>query len=408
MAAARLKVALVGGPMYDGLYGRLPEFERISGCTVDVGAHLIHPELNDHIAKAYREGTGDYDLIVTHNKYVPSQKQWLLPLDGRLGRDEISAFLPSAISLATVEGDLMGLPRSIDVRLLYYRRDLLEEHGNRRRFEDEYGRELGVPETWEQFGQAARFLSSPPDRYGTVFPGRYSGLFGTWYELMAMAGGRLLDDEDRPSFRSPEGEWALGFLRDLHTTWRTTPENLPDLYYDDVARYFCQGRAALVTDWPAGYHRYCDPATSAVADLFDVAIYPTGPAGMRRVYAGMFMFSIPRSVHDLAAALDLLRFLTNEESQAGEARQGALAVRPAVQRLVEEEAKPGSRDARRLAYLSETAEHSMLEVPKTSWYPLMEDTLWQAVQSGITGIRSVRGALETAERQVGRIMAQRP
>ena len=402
MTGKKLKVALVGGPMYDGLYERFPMFEAETEYRVEVGVKLIHPELNDHIARVYTMGTGDYDLIMTHNKYAPSQKQWLLPLNEHLSSDEVGAFLPSTIEMATIEGDLMGLPRNIDVRLLYYRRDLIESAVNRKRFKAEYGDELDVPKTWDEFGRVARFLTAPPGMYGTLYPGRFSGLFGTWYELMAMAGGRLMDERNEPAFTNEAGRWALRFLRNLHHSWRTTPPDLPDLYYDDVAQYFCEGRAAMVTDWPGGYHRYRDAGTSRVADRFDVAIYPTGPAGLRKVYAGIFMFAIPRSVHDLAAALALLRFLTNEESQLAEAMSGSLAVRPAVHARVAADAD--SRDARRLRYLAETAANCMLEVPKTAWYPRMEDTLWQAVQSAITAERSVEEALALASAQVNDIL----
>lgn len=404
MAGKELKVALVGGPMYDALYNSIPLFERETGYRVEIGAKLIHPELNDHIAQVYTDGAGDYDLIVTHNKYAPSQKQWLVPLNEHLSRDEVEAFMGSAIEMSTIGGDLVGLPRNIDVRLLYYRRDLIESEQNGRRFKAEFGRDLEAPGTWDEFGEVARSLAAPPHLYGTLYPGRFSGLFGTWYELMAMAGGKLLNERDEPAFADDAGKWALGFLRDLHLTWRVTPPNLPGLYYDDVAQYFCDGRAAMVTDWPGGYHRYCDPNSSRVADLFDVAIYPTGPAGLRRAYAGIFMFAVPRSVRDLPGALALLRFLTSEENQYGEALRGALAVRPAVQARVESEAAPGSREARRLRYLAETAASCMLEVPKTSWYPRMEDTLWQAVQSAIVGECSVEEALEAASAQVGDIV----
>lgn len=213
-----------------------------------------------------------------------------------------------------------------------------------------------------------------------------------------------MNQRGEPIFDGEAGTWALGFLRDLHHTWHTTPSNLPELYYDDVAQYFCDGRAAMVTDWPGGYHRYCDPAMSQVADCFDVAAYPAGPAGLRKVYAGMFLFAVPRSVRDLPAALALLRFLTNEENQFAEAMSGALAVRPAVQGRVEAAAEPGSRDERRLQYLAATAADCMLEVPKTPWYPRVEDTLWHAVQSAITGERSVEKALAVACAQVNEIL----
>jgi len=404
MSNRRLKVALVSGPMYDALYDRIPLFEKRTGYTVEVGTKLIHPELNDHIAECYNKGEGDYDLIVTHNKYAPSQKKWLLPLNEHLGKEEIATFLPSTIDLATIDGDLMGLPRNIDVRLLYYRRDWIEDPDNQKRYKAEFGEYLRVPATWEEFGRVARVMASPPDRFGTLFPGRFSGLFGTWYELMAMAGGQLVDEHDAPVFNSNAGTWALGFLRDLHTTWRATPPNLPELYYDDVAEYFCSGRVAMVTDWPGGYHRYCNPETSQMADRFDVSIYPTGPADICRAYAGIFMFAIPVSARDLPAALELLRFLTDEQSQYEEARQGALAVRSAVHARIVSEVAPDSRDARRLQYLGETAQNCMLEVPKTPWYPHMEDTLWHAVQSAVTGERSVDEALALAASQVYEIV----
>ena len=403
MGRKGLRVALVGGPMYDGLYNAIPQFERDTGITVEIGAKMLHPDLNDHIEDVYTRGAGDYDLIATHNKYVPSQKEWILPLDDHIGPDERDAFLPSAIEMSTVEGNLLGLPRCIDVRLLYYRRDLIEDPDNRARFKAEFGRELGVPQTWAEFGEVARCLASPPDLFGAHYPGRFSGLFGTWYELMAMAGGKLMNENNEPVFDDEAGRWALGFLRDLHLTWKTTPPNLPDLYYDDVAQGFCDGHTAMVTDWPGGYHRYCDPATSKVGDLFDVALCPEGPAGIRRLYSGMFMFAIPKSVTDLPAALALLRFLTNEENQFAEAMSGALAVRSSVQARVEEKAVPSSREERRLRQLSESA-NCMLKVPKTAWYPQMEDTLWQAVQSAIVGERSVEEALALAASQVGEIV----
>ena len=68
MAATRgtLRVALAGGPMYDRLYERFPEFEAESGWRVEIGFQGLHPALNDHIEEVYSRGEGDYDLILTH------------------------------------------------------------------------------------------------------------------------------------------------------------------------------------------------------------------------------------------------------------------------------------------------------------------------------------------------------
>ena len=68
-----LRVALVGGPMYDGLYSLLPT-------DADVVVHADHPTLNRAVAELLAAGER-IDVVSTHSKYAPSQAQWLTPLD---------------------------------------------------------------------------------------------------------------------------------------------------------------------------------------------------------------------------------------------------------------------------------------------------------------------------------------
>ena len=72
-----LRVALVGGPMYDHLYRLLDG----AGVDVEVVVHADHPTLNRAVADMLGRGER-LDLISTHSKYAPSQQQWLQPLDG--------------------------------------------------------------------------------------------------------------------------------------------------------------------------------------------------------------------------------------------------------------------------------------------------------------------------------------
>ena len=48
-----VRVLLVGGPMYDGLYERFPEFERATGLRVEVVDRLPHPELNARVKQEF-------------------------------------------------------------------------------------------------------------------------------------------------------------------------------------------------------------------------------------------------------------------------------------------------------------------------------------------------------------------
>ena len=178
-----VSAALVGGPMYDPLYESVAAFEAGSGYRVEVIARLPHPELNAFVKDAFERGTPHIDLLSTHTKYAPSQAEWLAPLDTVLADDDQKDLLDRPRELSRIGGRLLQCPRNLDVRLLHFRRDLFEdprEQGDVRR---ERGRPLTVPSTWAELAEVAD-LFTRPGLYGFLFPGRDSGLFGTFYEML--------------------------------------------------------------------------------------------------------------------------------------------------------------------------------------------------------------------------------
>ena len=396
-----LTIAVVGGPMYDALYAsRLPAFTAETGIPVEIGARLIHAELNEHLDRLYGSRQGHYDLITTHTKYAPSQAPWLLPLDDLLPADALADFEPATVELARVDGALLGVPRNVDARLLHYRTDLLDDPREQRSFRARFGYDLAPPATWEAFADVARHFARPAGLYGFAFPGKESGLWGTFFELLAAAGGQMFGQDLRAAFVTPEGAWALGLLRDLYLTWQAAPPELPGWQFDTVSQAFQEGRVAMIADWPGTYASH---ASSPIGDRFDVALYPAGPAG-RRVYSGGFTWAIPTSAADPAASLALLLFLTSAESQAVEAARGVLTPRRSVQQAVREAAASGSREARRLALLDETIATAMLVPPRFAAYPAVEAALWPALQQGITGALTVEEALAEAARRMDAVL----
>jgi multiple sugar transport system substrate-binding protein len=402
-----LNVALVAGPMYDPLYELIPEFEHETGRRVHVAARLVHPELNAHLEEVYRAGTGAYDLISTHNKYAPSQKYFLHPLDDWFHEPELAEFVPSVLEMSRVEGWLLSLPRNIDVRLLHYRRDLFLDPAEQQRFRAATGRDLRVPETWEELAQVAKHFARPPALYGFAFPGRDSGLFGTFFELVAMAGGKLFGPDLRPAFVDAAGRWALGYLHRLYAVDKVTPPELPEMRYDEVSNVFLEGRCAMVADWPGAFYRYRDPAQSRVAQLFEQAMYPVGPAGARWVYAGGHCFAIPNSARDEEGAKALLRFLLSADAQWHEAQRGAVPVLKSVQSRAKAGLDPASMEGRRRAMLEETINAHMLLPPRFPEYPAVEEALWKSLQKGITQEWSVDDALHHAAGEMEKIFAER-
>lgn len=380
--AKELKVAFISGPAYDPLYACLPEFTAITGIHVSVEFTGDHPTLNRHLASLSEV---PYDLVSTHTKYAPSQLDFIAPLDELVGPAALEDFVPLIVELASVEGSLYSLPRNIDVRLLHYRTDLIDF----------------PPVTWDELLELARKHNTPPEHYGFLFPGRESGLFGTFFELAEMAGAALFPPELVPDIENEGGRWALGLLRTFYIEG-LVPRGLPEWHYDKVHECFRSGRAAMVGDWPGYYALYRDASISKVHDRLGLSSYPTGPAGKSLAYGGGHTFALTKKGIARPEALQLLLHLTAIEQQLLEARNGCVPVRRSVMRTMQHEADPENRT--RLAMLEEVIAGHILIPPKLGRYPEVEEVLWHTVQRAMIGELEIDAALRQMTDGIARIV----
>ena len=382
-----LQVALISGPAYDPLYECLPAFTATTGVKVNVAFRGDHPALNHHLATLAEV---PYDLVSTHTKYAPSQSKFLAPLDDTLDSsllDDLDDFGPLLLELARVDGSLYSLPRNIDVRLLHFRTDLIDR----------------PPATWDDLLDVARRHNSPPECFGFLFPGRESGLFGTFFELAEMAGAHLFPEGLVPDIENEGGRWALQFLRACYFE-KLVPRELPDWHYDKVHECFRSGRAAMVGDWPGYYSLYRDAKISAVHDRLGLSPYPSGPAGKSLAYGGGHTFALTKQGAPKSDALKLLRFLTATEQQIGEARQGCVPVRRSVMKQMQREAS--QEDHARLAMLEKVIAEHILIPPKFARYPEVEEVLWRTVQRAFLGEMEIDDALKHMTEQISQIVQE--
>lgn len=387
-----VRIALVGGPMYDGLYDTIPQFADTHNIHVEIVARLPHPELNAFVKHAFESGEA-LDAISTHTKYAPSQAQWLRPLDDLLPAELVRDLLPRPAELSRIDGRLFQVPRNLDVRLLHYRRDLIGT----------------PPATWDDLLLTASRLTRPAPNlgapfYGFLFPGRDSGLFGMFYELLVSAGGRLFDADLRPAFDSPPGRWAVEQIAAMHQRHRITPRDLETWHYDEISASFRAGEAAMVSDWPGSYHLYRDPSTCAVADRVALALLPKGPADVRAAYAGCHSFAMTRTTRHPDVAAALIAHLTSFQSQVGEARQGAIPCRSSALAEIRSEAAGDPAAATRWALLAET-EATMIIPPRFAAYPQCEDAIWRNVQRAMLGELDSATAVRRASADIATIIA---
>ena len=351
-----LKLALVGGPMYDPLYSVL------DGEDVEVVVHADHPTLNRAVAEMLERGER-IDVLSTHSKYAPSQAKWLRPLDDVV---DVGALAPKPVDLCRWDGTQVCAPRNIDVRVLWYRTDLVAT----------------PPTTWADVVAGGASFG---------FPGRESGLFGTFFELVTSAGGRLFDDDARPVMVSDE---AVAAVETLCALAANAPHDLPAWHYDQVDAALLGGRIAMAAAWPGGYGPIRD---SDLYGLLDVAPYPGGVS-----YAGVHAWAIPTTSGDTAGAAALIDRLIGAEASAIDAATGTVCAHVGAFAAV---APRDATDARRLAITRDTIADAMITYPPLERFPEIEDAGWGAINAALRGEIKPREAVERIQRAAEEVLA---
>lgn len=191
---------------------------------------------------------------------------------------------------------LYGVPLNRSTPLMYCNGDLFA------------GRK--PPTTWDELRDVAKALTRPGERWGFEVP--ISWWF--WVALVGQAGGRVFDEEGRPTLGGDAGVRALRLWQDLvHRDRVMRPP--PGRDYDAwnvTNQDFLGGRAAFI--WTStAYIRY----------LEDNARFPVVAAPLPRdvrhaVPTGGTFFVVVREAPDeeKAAALRFLRFFTEAEHAA--------------------------------------------------------------------------------------------
>ena len=131
-----------------------------------------------------------------------------------------------------------GVPYNLDVRAIYYRKDILEAKG------------IQPPKNWDDFQKAVIACHDVrAGHYGLVFPAGNFHIAQHYYmAFMFQAGGSILDKDGKLIFGTTAREAnirALTYLTDFHTKHRVTPPGIASHNTDDTHTVFVQGRAAF-------------------------------------------------------------------------------------------------------------------------------------------------------------------
>lgn len=135
---------------------RAREFERLTGATLEI-TRVPFSRLYQETLLGLRQNK--YDVLFFGSMWIADVLEHLEPLPRRmLDSPEYRDVQPHYRRIASWGKVAYMVPIDGDRHYLQYRRDLLENPSYREQFRKATGRELGVPATWPQLQEIARFF----------------------------------------------------------------------------------------------------------------------------------------------------------------------------------------------------------------------------------------------------------
>jgi multiple sugar transport system substrate-binding protein len=227
---------------------------------------------------------------------------YLDPLDDLLPERERPRYFPAAVDAAIIGQKVMAMPFNLDTAVLYYRADLLAEHG------------FQPPETWEDLERQVKTIRARHpeiDGYTAQFE-QYEGLVCNVLEFVASNGGRL-EQSGEPAL-DPRAEEAVDWIRD-RLVGGIAPRAVLSEREAESREVFMQGHAVFHRNWPETWKMVNDPARSIVAGRAGLAPMPGFNGGPSVSAMGGWQLAIAAHSPRKQAARKLVRFLAGAEAQ---------------------------------------------------------------------------------------------
>lgn len=330
----------------------------------------------------------DVDVYSVDVIWAPQLSEQFLDLTAAFASVAADHF-PSIVASQTVDGKLVALPFFTDAPALFYRKDLLEKHGEK------------VPTTWEELEATSKKIqdaereAGQKDLWGYVWQGAaYEGLTCNALEwIKSNGGGQIVEPDGTISVNNPEAVKALEMAHGWVGT--ISPGGVLSYTEEESRGVWQTGNAVFMRNWPYAYALGSGP-DSPIKGKFEVAPLPSGGGDNKSAATlGGWNVAVSKFSPNPEAATELALYMASSEFQ----KQAALRLShlPTIQALYDD-----PDIAAQQPLIPRWKEIFLNAVPRPSAptkvsYNEVSNKFWSAVHEVLAGTTPAADALELLE-----------
>ncbi|MCB1380802.1 MAG: sugar ABC transporter substrate-binding protein [Alphaproteobacteria bacterium] len=330
--AETVNILMEGVPDTDYVKTLLPEFTAETG--IDVNLEVVnYAEMHTKLVPQLVAPTGSYSALVVDFYWVGefTKAGWLQPLDDRIAADKFdtSSYVPKMMDLVgKVDGVTYMLPFYNYAMGLLYRKDLLEDEGNKTAFKAKYGMDLAVPKTWDEYLKQVEFFTKD-GMHGVVNQGlRPDPIAMEWSNYLFANGGEYHDDKWNATLNNEAGVKAVEQYATNVNTYG--PVGSASFSFDEAFNVMAQGKAYSYITYNFFRAGIDDPSKSAVVGKVEIMPVPGTEPGKGGSLNGAWGWAIPKSSPNPDAAWTFLKWVESKEIAKKRALQGGSPTRTDV------------------------------------------------------------------------------
>ena len=328
----------------------IADFERQNGVRVEV----VYK--NDRAIMADLDGAkSGLDVLVMRHR-------WLGALVAKRQVRAIDSFLPDPASheaafhpqaelfpkwwreLSSYNTQTYGFPFTGLTAYLCYRKDLIEDAGNRQKFKARYHHELRPPATWRDYNELAEFFNRPNEKfYGTYIQGKQAlALWYEWLNYIYSFNGDILDTQHGWDYgdivvNSPQNVAAT---EEYVSAIKFSPPDTLKFGWNEAQSSLQQGRVFMGVLWSDQAPFLENPAVSKVAGKIGYTLIPSNSGAPSGQLEGL-TYLIPTASQHPREAYKFLEWAMSAPVQTRQTLNGGGSLR---------ESTYTDPDVKRLAY----------------------------------------------------------
>lgn len=274
-------------------------------------------------------GATENDIVFFQPAWIADYAPHLANLGDLADQYNLEFHLDDALPIFTEsymywEGDFLAIPVDADEHNFYINRAAFEDEENKAAFEEEVGRELAVPETWDEYVEVANFFAGRDwDHDGEaefgVSEAWLRGGYAYWWWLSKFFGygGVYFDEEMNPLINSPAGIKALEIQLAIADA---VPPGAANFGSGEARNAWLVGDVPMVVHWTSSAKLAKDPEASQIVDEAWVELVPgvrleDGTIHRRAALPTGWSMGVVKyaSEQDQACAAHMLEYLSQPE-----------------------------------------------------------------------------------------------